>query len=1077
MRWTLDRSPLPGRPAAVLDPEQAAVVAHRSGPLLVLAGPGTGKTTTIVEAVAARLTEPDDPAVALPASSVLVLTFGRRAAVELRDRLAMRLGGGLLPTVATFHSFAYGLLAQTTASADRGELPRLMSGAEEDVRIRDLLVGGVESGRITWPDDLAAALPTLGLANEVRAVLARARELDLSPTDLERIAREAKRPEWAAVAELAREERDVVVLENVMDYAELLRLAVVRAGWPEVQSALHQRYRAIYVDEYQDTDPLQVRLLQRLVAPGAALVAVGDPDQAIYGFRGADVSGLLQFPEQFRTSSGAPAPVIALTRTRRFGPRVRAAAAGVLGSAVVPGLPTDALRAHRSPVCVERDEPAADAVTLHAYDSAGALAGHVAREVRRAHLDRGVPWRECAVLVRSGQQIAALQRALAAAGVPVVVAHDEIPLKDEPAVSALLSVLELAARPKAADAQQVLDALTGPLIALDPSDLRRLGRALRARDHREGYATPASADLIRAQVLDDPEPAPPLPLDDPAIVGVRALRALVRTVHDELTRGAPPQEVLWTLWTGGRHRHGWPERLRAAALSGSRSASHDLDAVMALFDAAERLTGRYPGFLGVRMFLDVVRDQQLPSESVADRAPLDDAVRILTAHRAKGLEWDEVWVVGAQEGTWPDLRPRGSTLRAQDLASHSGGSAPTLAQALAEERRLFYVACTRARRQLHVAVVDEGDDGDMRPSVFVADLQRAGVPLQVEHGRPAHAHTLAGLVADLRTTAADPAASASLREAAVARLAALARAVDDDGHPLVPQAHPDQWWGIGAPTPGAAPVVDPMRPVAMSGSRLDGLLECPLRSFLTKQVHADSPRGAATAFGSVVHAVADFVAKEQVPPDLSAMEAELDRVWPALTFDSRWQGQAERDEAAQALRRFLMYHQRHDRTLIDTEASMNAVVEVPLPSGGTDAMAISGFIDRVERDADGRLVPIDLKNMSRPPSGPEVDEHGQLGLYQLLIREGGYEAEPDAVPGGAALVQLRVNAGAKDDGPKVQLQSALGDETPSWIEQRLGQAAQVMRTEEFVARPSRQCAYCAFRRVCPAQIEGEAIQP
>jgi hypothetical protein len=155
-RFLLDLSPLPPSTPASLDAEQARVVAHTRGPLLVLAGPGTGKTTTIVEAVAARLSAPQAP---LAPSEILVLTFGKRAAGELRDRLVARIGGGLVPTVATFHSFAYGVIRET--ADDYLISPRLMSGAEEDVRIRELLLGSVEDGVIAWPDDLAAALPRI----------------------------------------------------------------------------------------------------------------------------------------------------------------------------------------------------------------------------------------------------------------------------------------------------------------------------------------------------------------------------------------------------------------------------------------------------------------------------------------------------------------------------------------------------------------------------------------------------------------------------------------------------------------------------------------------------------------------------------------------------------------------------------------------------------------------------------------------------------------------------------------------------------------------------------------------------
>jgi superfamily I DNA/RNA helicase len=327
MQWHLDMAPAPPVQSPVLDEEQQRVVDHRSGPLLVLAGPGTGKTTTIVEAICGQLADPHAP---LTHDAVLALTFGRRAATELRDRVTARLGGGLVPTVATFHSFAYALLRRTDRPEDYLSPPRLMSGAEEDVRIRELLKGAVADGDVDWPDDLVGALPTLGLANEVRAVLARARELGLEGGDLRRIGLSSGRPAWAAVGQLSRQEQEVRALENVMDYGELLFRALVRAREPEVSTMLQRQFRAIYVDEYQDTDRLQVALLRALVGPSTALVAVGDPDQAIYGFRGADVDGLLRFPEAFRTSAGEPAPVVVLGRSRRFGPRIRSVATAAL---------------------------------------------------------------------------------------------------------------------------------------------------------------------------------------------------------------------------------------------------------------------------------------------------------------------------------------------------------------------------------------------------------------------------------------------------------------------------------------------------------------------------------------------------------------------------------------------------------------------------------------------------------------------------------------------------------------------------------------------------------------------------
>jgi superfamily I DNA/RNA helicase/RecB family exonuclease len=1098
MRWVLDASSAPVSPEPVLDADQQRVVDHREGNLLVLAGPGTGKTTTIVEAICARLADRVDP---LAPAQVLALTFGRKAAGELRERVVGRLGGGVVPTVATFHSFAYGLVRQTDSLEGYLTSPRLMSGAEEDVRIRELLRGAVADGSIDWPDDLMGALPTLGLANEVRAVLSRARELGLQGSDLRRIGTASGRPAWVGVGQLASQEQDVMGFENVLDYTELLFQALLRLSVPQVAASLQGRYRAIYVDEYQDTDRLQVALLKALAGARTSVVAVGDPDQAIYGFRGADVRGILRFPRAFADAAGVLAPVAVLGTTRRFGPNIREASSVVLGNRLPPGLPIDQARAHRTPACAPRP-PDQDVVSIRTYDDHGAQGSHIARELRLAHVDRGVGWQQMAVLVRTGHQIPAIQRALAVAGVPVVIAADEIPLRSEPAVATLLAALRLATTPGQASASDVIDVLTGPLVGLTASDIRRVGRALRAEHKEAGNSVPPSDELIRELVLGVPTRGP-IPVDDPLTHTVGRLRILLAEVHRQIEGGATPQDVLWTVWTGGSAPHGWPQRLRAAALEGSRPANHDLDAVMALFDTAERLSGRYPGFLGVRMFLDSLKDQQIPAEPVADRGTHAEAVRVLTAHRAKGLEWDEVWVIGLQEGVWPDLRARGSTLRAEELTATGVGTGPRAGDLLEEERRLFYVACTRARTHLHVSAVESADEGGDRPSRFFDDLAKAGYSPVHTSGRPAHSVSLTGLVSELRAAATDQRSAPVLRDAARTRLALLAAQHDDDGRALVPLADPQRWWGLNAITEGPLPVRDPDRPISLSGSGLDGILACPMKWFLEHEAHAETARGTATSFGSVVHAIADFVAKGDIPESLDDMDAQVERIWGELRFEARWQSVSERREARAALGRFLEYHVRKDRELVDTEAAVGTEVVVPLPAGGDENVRLRGFIDRVERDADGRMVAIDLKNMRRGVPDKEIPQHGQLGVYQLILREAGLrprveesaldgtdgtdgterpgDAEVERVGvervavGGAALVQLRVPAGKGSSDPKVQFQDALGTESPTWVELRLGAAAEVLRTESFPATLGSACRYCAYSTSCPAKPAGEQV--
>lgn len=1071
--WVLDTTPIAPIAPAILDPQQQQVVDHRTGPLLVLAGPGTGKTTTIVEAITARITDPSDP---LEPGAVLALTFGRRAAGELRDKVVQRLGGGVIPVVATFHSFAYGLMQQTAQVGEVRDPPRLLSGAEEDVRIRDLLVGALEDGTIDWPEELVGAVPTLGLANEIRSVLARARELGLDPGQLERIGAKSGRPAWAAIGALAEQENAVMVLENVCDYIELLHRAVIAARTPDVAAQLHRTYRAIYVDEYQDTDQLQVELLKALVGPRTSLVVVGDPDQAIYGFRGADVAGILNFPQQFRTSAGEPAPTVILQRTRRFGPNIRAAATSILGARPIGSFTKEQVHAHRNPACVGSAPGAADTIEVQLFDGESSRAAHIADQIRRTHLDDGLAWDDLAVLVRSARQIPLVQRALMQAGVPTTIAADEIPLRAEPAVAVLLQAAEMAVDPARVTGEQAADLLTGPLGGLDSAELRRLGRALRAAARlADPQAPPAfSEQLIRDTLRGDLQLPVALPATDPARLAVERMRALLGVAHQLIRAGAAPEDVLWAIWSGrvssdlvaGGRVHGWPERLRSAALGGSRAAHHDLDAVIALFETAERTQVRYQGFAGLRNFLISLTSQQLPAESIADRSVRGDAVRILTAHRAKGLEWEAVWVVGAEEGQWPDLRTRGSILEPDRLTRAGVGDGVRPAELLAEERRLFYVACTRARQRVVVTAIDSGTDSGLQPSRFIADLK---VATEAKSGRPRFTASLDGLVARLRRVAMDDAASPALRAAATKKLAALAVATDDDGEPLVPAANPGAWWAIGEKSEGAQPVRADGVPITLSGSGLESINSCALRWFFEHEARAETPRPAATKFGSVVHAVADYVAKDEVPAEIDSMDALVDRVWPDLRFESAWQSAAERTQAREALQRFLVYHLRADRRLVASEEFEEAFVEVPTPAGGTERVHLRGFLDRIEIDGKGRSVAIDLKNMKTPPADSKVPEHAQLGVYQSLLRAAGHEV------GGAALVQLRVNAAKGAVDPKVQFQEPLEQARPTWVDLELGAAAQTLRNEEFTAVLGPHCRFCAHKRNCPAQSEGEQV--
>ncbi|WP_449341450.1 ATP-dependent helicase [Streptomyces canarius] len=436
-------------PPAVVDPPrldaaQRAVVDHRTGPLLVLAGPGTGKTTTLVESVAARIARGGDP------ERILVLTFSRKAAVDLRDRMALRMGAARAPRATTFHSYCYALVRAHQDSGRFTEPLRLLSGPEQDVTVRELLAGQPELERlglthVRWPDELRACLTTRGFADEVRAVLARSRELGLGPEALDAFARRIGRPDWRAAAAFLAEYLDTLDLQGVLDYAELVHRAVLFARRPETAAGLAAQYDAVYVDEYQDTDPAQVRLLHALAGGGRTLVAFGDPDQSIYAFRGADVNGILDFPAAFRRADGRPAPVAVLRTSRRSGAALLAATRLITQRMPLSRLPAEKVRAHREPAAV-RD---GGRVEVHTYPTPGAEVDNIADILRRAHLEDGVPWSDMAVLVRAGSRLPTLRRALTAAGVPLDIDGDELPLRHEPAVAPLLTALRAVATAEA----------------------------------------------------------------------------------------------------------------------------------------------------------------------------------------------------------------------------------------------------------------------------------------------------------------------------------------------------------------------------------------------------------------------------------------------------------------------------------------------------------------------------------------------------------------------------------------------------------------------------------------------------
>jgi superfamily I DNA/RNA helicase/RecB family exonuclease len=788
--------------------------------------------------------------------------------------------------------------------------------------------------------------------------------------------------------------------------------------------------RHIFVDEYQDTDPAQAELLALLARGAEEVILVGDPDQSIYAFRGADESAIREVDERF--GGGSPVPVVALSTCRRSGRHLLAASRRVAQR--LPGRGE-----HR--LLVPADGLPPGRVEAGVFRSASEEAAFVAGTLRRAHLD-GLPWSRMAVLVRSTTTaLGTLRRAMTTAGVPVSVRGDDLPLAEQPAVAMLLDVLGcvLATLPSAALSEDAAERLLlGPIGGGDAVYLRRLRRVLRQ------LAEPVGAPTLLAPAVLDPLGAAALP--EHVRRPVQRVAAVLDAGTRALSDGGSPEDVLWAIWAASGLAGRW-ERLSQAGGQAAATADRDLDAVVELFATAARFTDRLP-HESVAGFAAHLGAQQIPGDSSAFAAPDNQTVTVLTAHASKGLEWDLVCIANVQEGVWPDLRRRGSLLGSEALvdvlAGRDGSGVSLVAPQLAEERRLFYVAVTRARTRVVVSAVS-GDEE--QPSRFLDEID----PVDGERplaAVPRGVH-LPALVAELRSVVCDLTAPADEQAAAAEALARLAAAG-------VPGADPDQWWGL-LPLSDDRPVADPDRPVSVSPSRIEAFLRCELRALLTDLGAKDGDQISAS-LGTLVHAVA-----AEAPPDadLAELERRLDAQWDTLDFGARWFAVNERRRAAGILARLVAWLQasRDDLELVG--------VEEPFSVDIGDAR-LRGRVDRLERDREGRLVVVDLKTGKRKPRGDELATHPQLGAYQLAVAQGGFEAGD--VPGGARLVQLA------STGDVEQRQGPLGEaDDPGWIAGEVARVAARLRGSEFSASINADCRMCDVKACCPLQADGRQV--
>jgi superfamily I DNA/RNA helicase/RecB family exonuclease len=1195
------------------------VLEHREGQLRVLGGPGTGKTTLLLESVVRRIREGTDP------ERLLVLVGSRRAATELRERITAELtepapesdgaspdGGNRRlsgafgtvrePLVRTVHSYAFGLLRLHAGRAGDPP-PRLLAGPEQDAVVRELLAGEL-AGDVPgsgWPDRLRPALGVPGFAAELRELLLRAAERGLGPYELAQLGARVDVPEWVAAGRFYLRYEQVNQLRGAvgseapqatapaLDAAELVAAALdVLAADPELLDQERDRVGHLLVDDAQDLDPQQMELVDLLGATARTFLLAGDPDQAVLGFRGAD-------PTALRDADPSGRRTVVLTEDHRSAPALLTAT-----SRLARNLPGAGAARHRvlAPPTPGGDERPAGSVVVQVFSSAAQEAGWVADRLRRAHLTDGVPWSEMAVVVRStARSLPVLRRAMLAAGVPMAVPPDELPLSRQPAVLPFLMLLRAAASPEEIDADAAVSLLSSPLGAADPLRLRRLRRGLlrlhaagatggdqavpppeRAaelgppgeRGHREPAADgpaergttgspdggsgerpggggsgerpggggsgerpgdggsgerpgdggigerprdggsgaqpdgrtgdrPGDAtseqpdggsdellvDALRAGADGETDPLTALPSRDTA--PLRRVARLLGLARQADLRGDSAEEVLWQVWQASGLANRWAA---ASALPGpaGAQADRDLDAVVALFDAAARYTDRLPGGGDIGGFVEYIADQRIPGDSLAPRAPKGEAVTVLTAHAARGREWRVVAVPSVQEGSWPDPRLRGTLLGVERLVDVLAGIGvdepfPTTAGAstagrtvlrdqqlsrvaplLAEERRLFYVACTRAAERLLVCGVRGEDE---QPSRFLDELDPDPADAEPDAprpvSRPPRALVLAELVGELRRAvcAAEADSPPGRRDRAAEQLARLAAAG-------VRGAHPDDWYGL-PPLSSDLPLRDPAEPVPVSPSDVEKVMKCPL-SWVLERHGGDDGAVLPAVTGSLVHALVQATAA-------GTGEAEVDealrRAWSAVDAGAPWFGRRELERVRRMLGAFRGWLGESRRTGL-TEVAVEQGLALRLTGeDGEPDVTLRGRVDRLELDDAGQPVIVDVKTGKTVVSKQDAEAHPQLAVYQLAAALGAFRdvLGGPAEPGGARLLFLADPSGRA----KERVQPALGaDGVEQWREQ-VREVARETGAARFTARQNADCDRCGVRSSCPAHDDGRGV--
>ncbi len=952
-----------------------------NGPVRLLAGPGTGKTHALVE-LYARLVQEG----VAGRGGILVLTFSTAAAGEIGRRLDERLQDSYDEAwISTFHSFCARLLRDHRP--DPGRL--LLSGFQEFVAMRGVLAAMDraplgELGRVAHTD---------AFAQDALAFVALLKQNLVHPAEFSLRAETAGTPRLRVLAAVYSAYQAKLEASGLKDFRDLIADAIgLLDALPDLLEQMRERFRYLLVDEFQDVDPAQFALLRRL-APAESrprLLVAGDPDQSIYGFRGA-VPRLLgdEFPRVYGGES------LALEVSRRCPASVLEAGERLLRE-------TQPMRARRD-LASDRPEPAPSLEVVREANGVDE-AFFAAREIRRLMLDDPeLRLRDFAILLRSTTTLSApFEEAVRALGLAYEVRGVGAMARNE-VVRFLLTTLHALDRPDEPEALERF--LSSGLSGVGP---RPAGR-LRRHAIEEGRAFDR---VVRRLMYHLPWPLPwngepPPPLEEGArepeylehlpeadrLAIHTALTAFYKLARD--ARGLPVTALAYLVLI----ETGALARLLQLPLDGPdrEEALADLRTALEAFAELEEVWGRLHG--APPLLADVApRLDSFVARAVDEAQPAvgaRDAVQILTVHQSKGLEFEVVFLAGFAQGIFPVAARPHPVLEEEDqqwLEANLGGFRPSWPSDpeahLAEEARLAYVGMTRARRRLYLSYAEDYDRA-AGSSAFI-DLAAPDAPRRELSRSAARLEP-----AELLTVSEAETLLASMRGALGEPEAARATALGVDMRFVMDpcSGRPYEPYGVGHRPEG-------VHPDHFSATAINDYLKCPRLYFYNQHPGLVAPpRGVELERGSFLHRVLeDFHTRES---EWRTLAPELQREWLDKALEThleRYLGRVdavlERRAEEQEVRRILDNYIRFATSTqvirrlgtIKTEQRFRLLV---------DGAEVVGKIDRINDTGDGTCEVVDYKTGRGSAAqraydsyfGPELHDV-QLALYYLACQEG-----------------------------------------------------------------------------------------